>query len=355
MSTRRQRSILAGAAGVGALSVTGVIAQRQHMKRVASDPERDVLENPPAGEPTSVRSADGTTLHVESFGPSDGPTVVLVHGWTELLTFWIYVIRELTAAGMRVVAYDLRGHGHSEPAAAGEYKLARFGEDLESVLTACVPDGQRAVVAGHSLGAMSIAAWAEDHEVGRQVSAAALVNTGVGNLIAEQLLIPVPPIARAVSQTVAVRGFLGARAPLPHYSTPLSSAMIRYTAFSRQASPALVAFYERMLWTCPPRVRADIGIAMSEMDLFDALTRLTVPTSVIAGADDRLTPPSHARRIAEMLPDLRELVVLPDTAHMAPLERPHEVSRAVLGLVSRELAPPVADGSLSAVASDGRS
>jgi pimeloyl-ACP methyl ester carboxylesterase len=317
-----------------------LVGERKHMQRIAADPEREVLENPPAGEATSVRSADGTTLHVETFGTPDGQTVVLVHGWTEMLTFWTYVIRTLTDAGMRVVAYDLRGHGHSEPAAAGEYKLARFGEDLEAVLNACLDDGQRAVVAGHSLGAMSIAAWAQGHEVDRNVRAAALVNTGVGNLIAEQLLIPVPPIARAVSQTVAIRGFMGARAPLPHYTTPLSYALVRYTAFSREASPALVAFFERMLWTCPPRVRADIGIAMSEMDLFDALTRLTVPTSVIAGADDRLTPPSHARRIGEMLPDLRELVVLPSMAHMAPLERPDDVSRVILGLVSDPTASP---------------
>ena len=44
---------------------------------------------------------------------------------------------------------------------------------------------------------------------------------------------------------------------------------------------------------------------MSEMDLHHALARLTVPTLVIAGENDRLTPPSHARRIAEMLPALR--------------------------------------------------
>lgn len=332
MKVSEHGRIWAGAAALGALGLAGAVGERRHMRRIAEDPEREALEHPPAGEPVSVRSADGTQLHVEVFGPADGQTVVLVHGWTEMLTFWIYVIRELTAAGLRVVAYDLRGHGHSEPAAAGEYKLARFGDDLEAVLDGCVPDGQQAVVAGHSLGAMSIAAWAEDHEVGRRVKAALLINTGVGDLIAEQLLIPVPPIARALSNTVAVRGFLGGRAPLPHFSTPLSYAMIRYTAFSREASPALVAFFERMLWTCPPRVRADIGIAMSEMDLSDALARLTIPTTVVGGEQDRLTPPSHSKRIAEMLPNLRELIVLPDTAHMSPLERPHEISRVLAGL-----------------------
>ena len=53
-----------------------------------------------------------------------------------------------------------------------------------------------------------------------------------------------------------------------------------------------------MLVTSPPDARAKIGIAMSDMDLHHALPHLTVPTIVIAGADDRLTPPSHARRIA---------------------------------------------------------
>ena len=87
----------------------------------------------------SVRSADGTALHAEAFGPEDGATVVLAHGWTETLSFWTYVIERLSQRGLRVVAYDLRGHGRSEPAAAHDYEMERFGEDLEAVLEACVP------------------------------------------------------------------------------------------------------------------------------------------------------------------------------------------------------------------------
>jgi pimeloyl-ACP methyl ester carboxylesterase len=95
-----------------------------------------------------------------------------------------------------------------------------------------------------------------------------------------------------------------------------------------------VAFFERMLVTCPPDVRADIGIAMSEMDLHHALPRLTVPTIVLAGADDRLTPPSHARRIAEMLPELRRLTVVENGGHMTPLERPDIVIQALAELAT---------------------
>jgi pimeloyl-ACP methyl ester carboxylesterase len=329
----RNRWLLAGLAGAGALAASGAF-QVALMRRIAKDPEREALGTPPRGRPRRVRSADGTGLHVEVFGPEDAATVVLAHGWTEALQYWVYVIKALSARGLRVVAYDQRGHGDSDPARGGDYTIERFGEDVEAVLAACVPDGQRAVLAGHSLGAMSIAAWAEHHDVHPRVGAAALLSTGVGDLIAEHLLLPLPGIAKALNHTVSIHGFLGNRAPLPRFSTPLSYAAVRYIAFGRDASPAQVAFFERMLVTCPPDVRAKIGLAMSEMDLHDAVPRLTVPTIVIVGAEDRLTPPAHARRIAEALPQLRRLTVLPDTGHMTPLERPDEVTAALVELAA---------------------
>jgi pimeloyl-ACP methyl ester carboxylesterase len=329
----RSRWLWAGLGTAGALAASGVL-EAAHIRAITRDPEREALEHPPEGRPQSVRSADGTGLHVEVFGPEDGDTVLLAHGWTEALQFWTYVIRGLSDNGLRVVAYDLRGHGDSEPAKHGDYAIPRFGEDVEAVLSACVPDGRRAVVAGHSLGAMSIASWAEKHDVERRVRAAALLNTGVENLINENLLLPLPGIANVLNRTIAVHGFLGSKAPLPRFSTPLSSAAIRYIAFGPNASPAQVAFFERMLVTCPPDVRAAVGIAMSEMDLSHALPRLTVPTIVIAGADDKLTPPSHARRIAEMLPRLRRLTVLEETGHMTPLERPGAVIDALAELAT---------------------
>ncbi len=331
--TDRNRWLWAGLGAAGALATSAAI-EAAHMRRIAHDPRKEALDETPHGRVRSVPSADGTALHVEVFGPEDGETVVLAHGWTEALRFWTFVIRGLEDKGLRVVAYDLRGHGDSAPARGGDYAIPRFGEDLEAVLAACVADGRRAVVAGHSLGAMSIASWAEKHDVERRVGAAALLNTGVSDLITENLLLPLPSIARALNRTIALHGFLGSTAPLPRFSTPLSAAAIRYIAFGPDASPAEVAFFERMLVTCPPEVRANVGIAMSDMDLQDALPRLTVPTLVIAGANDRLTPPSHARRIAEMLPQLRRLTVLENAGHMTPLERPDVVIAALAELAT---------------------
>lgn len=335
----------AGAAALAAAGVGGAVLQRRHGQRIASDPENDALRDPPSGNPLAIRSADGTMLHAEVFGPEDGTTLVLAHGWTETLDFWTYVVSDLTAKGLRVVAYDLRGHGDSDPATDDDYAIKRFGEDLEAVLKAGVPEGRRAAVAGHSLGGMSIAAWAEGHDVAQRVFAVAMINTGVGDLITESLLFPVPGFAKAVNKALAVHGFLGARAPLPRTSTPASHAAIRYIAFGPEATPAQIAFYERMLVATPPDARASIGIAMSALELHDALERITVPTLVIGSENDRLTPPSHARKIADMLPNLDRLIVLSDTGHMAPLERPAEVSRAIAKLVARsaDAREPVAD------------
>ena len=333
MQTRGNRQLLAGAGGLAAAIAAAAALQRRHTRRITADPEDAALRTPPHGRPLEIESTDGTRLHAEVFGPERAQAIVLAHGWTESIPYWTYVIGDLSGR-FRMIAYDLRGHGHSQPAADGDYAIARFGEDLEAVLEASLAADERVVVVGHSLGAMSIAAWAEQYDVERRVSAVALLNTGVGDLIAESLLMPVPRVAQLLNRALPPSSFLGSRAPLPRFSTPLSHASIRYVAFGPTASPAQVAFYERMLVACPPDVRADVGIALSELELHHAVRRLTVPAIVLAGANDRLTPPSHARRIARELPQLRKLIVLPDTGHMAPLERPHDVSEAIAELAA---------------------
>jgi pimeloyl-ACP methyl ester carboxylesterase len=276
-----------------------------------------------------VTAPDGTVLHAELFGPRDAPTIVLIHGWTEAIRFWIYEIAELSKE-FRVVAYDLRGHGRSAPAAGNDYSLARLGDDLEAVLAACVPDGQRAVVVGHSLGAMSIAAWAERHDVEARARAAMLLNTGLGGLLAGHMLIRLPAIA---AEPLGRRLFLGNATRIPRFSSPLKTAIIRYVACAPAASPAAIAHFEQMVNECRPDVRALVGLAMADMELHGALARLTVPTRVVAGELDRLTPVAHAQKIAGLLPNLVDLVVLPDTGHLGPLERPREINAAI-----RELA-----------------
>jgi pimeloyl-ACP methyl ester carboxylesterase len=329
----RLRALALTALTVGGAAATAAARQRTYARRIANDPDYRRLSGFRHGVTLSVRSADGTTLHAETFGPAGAATVVLAHGWTEQLSFWTSVITDLTARGLRVVAYDLRGHGGSGPAAGDDYSLERFGDDLEAVLQAALEDGERATVVGHSLGGMAIAAWAKGHDVGEHACAATLVNTGFSDLIADSQVLP--QLSRFVGEPVVRRLFLGSGARMPSVSSPLQHAAIRYLAFGPSATPGEVAYYERMLISCPPHVRAACGLAISDMDLQDAVARLTVPTLVLAGELDKLTPPAHARRIARALPQLERLIELPGTGHMSPLERPAELSAAVAELVAK--------------------
>jgi len=227
-------------------ATAGLAVQLRHLRRIGRNEDYTRLIAPLGGRPQQVISADGTRLHAEAFGPGRGRTVVLAHGWTEQLSFWGPVIKLLAARGMRVVAYDLRGHGRSGPAVEHDYAPERFGEDVEAVLAAAGAevarkDG-RATVVGHSLGAMSIAAWAQRHDFSTHAHAAALVNTGLGDLVKGHLLFGVP--AQWLNHPIASRIFLGSRARIPTFSTPLQQAVIRYAAFGPAATTGEVAFYD---------------------------------------------------------------------------------------------------------------
>jgi pimeloyl-ACP methyl ester carboxylesterase len=346
LGTRTARRA-AGLMGVSA-AVAWELQRRADRRRILADPAHAVLNAPLSGRRIPVRSADGAAIHAEAFGPEGGPTVVLVHGWTCSLRFWTHQIRTLSDE-LRVVAYDLRGHGRSVAPAAPRYSIDAFAADLGAVLQACVPAGERAVVAGHSLGAMCLIAWAGAHRdrVERDLAAAALVNTGLGDLIAEALVLRAPQrLARA--RQVAGRALLGAKAPIPKGTTPLSHRAIRYVALSRSASPAAVAFCERLVLECRRDVRAACGRTLSRLDLRESVQGLGVPTAVIAGARDKLTPPVHARRLAGELPELIDYVEVADAGHMIPVERPEEVSRRLRQLARASLATPRSSPSVRA-------
>lgn len=332
MADRRQIQALA----LAGAAVGWVAVRRSDVRRVRNDPEKDVLFTPFEGEPVAVQSADGTVLHAQVFGPEGAPTIVLLHGWTCQTRFWQYQLRELSQA-FRVVAYDQRGHGLSGAAAAGDYSMEALAADFQAVLDACVPKGERVLAAGHSMGAMTLVAWAGEHpdDVHRRLSGVLLANTGVGDLISETLVVRMPTSLGRLKQAVG-RQILSARLPMPTVPTPLVFRGLRYVAMHKDASPARVAFCENMLLSCSPESRGAFGSTMSRMDLHDSVARLSVPAIVIAGVDDRLTPLPHARRMAESLSGLVELVEIPRSGHMSPIEAP-EIVNAKL----RTLAAPV--------------
>ncbi len=282
---------------------------------------------------TTVASSDGTRLRVAVSGAEDAPTVVLVHGWTCSVRFWRYQLEDLS--DHRLVAYDLRGHGKSDPAADGDYSTAALAADLDAVLDACAPEGSKVVVAGHSMGAMSIVAWAGAYpeKVRERLAGAVLVNTGVERLIAEARILITASVLSAVKRRVG-RRLLGLSLRAPRRPSPLVQRVVRYVALGPRATRDQAQFCEGLFLDCPADVRAAFGATLSDLDLGEALHSLTVPTVVIAGEVDRLTPPVHSRSIAAALPDAT-LLELEGVGHCAPIEAHAEVSGQIRALSER--------------------
>src|SRR5690349_2234195 len=115
---------------------------------------------------TKVSLPDGVRLHVEEYGdPSSPLTVVLLHGWTLDARLWRHQIQDLPVnlgAPVRIIAFDLRGHGHSTACPPHTTTLAQLADDLHAVLQDRVPDG-RVVLVGHSMGGMTIMEYAHRH------------------------------------------------------------------------------------------------------------------------------------------------------------------------------------------------
>ena len=326
----RRRSALAALAGAAGIAAAGALAQRRLVDSIAADPESERLRRPLGGEESAVAGADGNRLHLEAFGPVDAPKLVLVHGWMCRIEFWRYPIDEL-ARDFRVIAYDQRGHGRS--AEAGDYSFDSFADDLGALLEAVAAEDERVVVAGHSMGAMTIAAWAgrRPADVERRLSACLLSSTGLGDLITQSVVLRTPERMTGLRDPLG-RLLLGAQLPMPSTPTPLGDAAVRYVAMNPGSSPARVAFVRRMVLSSNPKARGAAGRSMAEMDLWHALDSLVVPTTVITGATDKLTPPALAHRLAERLPTLVELVELPGIGHMAPIEAPERVNAAIRSL-----------------------
>ena len=325
-------ALLAGAAGI-------LATELRHRHELERDPDRELLQNPLRGTRLDVASDDGAWLYAEAFGPQNAPTVVLVPGWTEQLRIFDLLTRGLLGRGFRVVAYDLRGQGRSDRKPGLDQSIERYGEDLGAVLAATCGDRDDVIVAGHSLGGMSILAWAGTAEMARQVRAVALISTGASTLVDAQTLLPAT-IPQAARRQIANQ-LLARDAPLLRLSTAASRALTRHLMFGPAPSPAQVEFVEQMIWTMRPRLRASAGATLRRLDLTASLERVTVPTLVVVGDRDRLTPPVQAERMVASLPHVVEFLHLPDCGHAVPLERPSELVDALARLAAAVgLEPP---------------
>ncbi|MGA5563134.1 alpha/beta fold hydrolase [Streptomyces platensis] len=288
---------------------------------------------PPVPRTTrTVTSADGARLYAEIHGPESAPAVVLAHGWTCSTAFWAPVVRDL-ATDHKVVVYDQRGHGRSPAAGPAGHSTHALADDLVAVLEATLAAGERAVLGGHSMGGMTIMAAAERPRLRERAAAALLCSTGSADLPAESRVFP---LRSPQGRRRAHRLMLRSRAPLGPVS-PLTRRALKYATMGPAATAEQIEACARIVHGCPTAVRARWGTVLDGLELTGGAARLELPTAVLAGTADRLTPPVQARRLAAVLPDFRGLTELPGLGHMTPIEDPGAVSGRLRALVRDHL------------------
>lgn len=293
----------------------------------------------PPSRTLTVRAADGTPLHAEVFGPPDGYPIVFTHGITCAIRAWAHQISDL-ATDYRVIAFDHRGHGRSGVPRRGGYSLEHLAADLDSVLEATLAPRERAVLAGHSMGGIAIAAWSAHYrdKVRRRADAVALINTTTGDLVREVKLLSVPRELSGLSgaRVLAARGLIAAFGgfPVPAAARIPSRYVVAMLAVGKDADPGAARVIYELFARTSPAGRG--GCAKMLVDALGSrhleLDGLTVPTLVIGSERDRLTPIGQSRRIARTAPNVVGLVELPG-GHCSMLEQPREVNRHLRALV----------------------
>lgn len=325
---------LAGAVVAG--TAVGVLRGREH-RRQRGEPFGEL----PAEHGQPVVADDGVTLWVERNRPA-ALTVVLCHGFALDMRMWFYQRRDLPGLvgdGLSVVCYDHRSHGRSGHSSRRSSTIDQLGRDLGAVLAATVPDGP-VVLVGHSIGAMTIMALAEQRQelFAERVVGVALLCTSAGDL---GRLALARPFLSERSMLTGFGAMAAARRPdvvdLGRRLTAVAvKPLIRKLGFGEgPVDPEVVDLVDQMISATSLEVLTDFAHTLGQHDRYRALAGLRHCDVLVMGGDaDRLTPYSHTEALAAQLPDA-ELVRIPGAGHLAMLERPDFVNEHLAAWLRR--------------------
>ncbi len=245
-----------------------------------------------------------------------GPAVVLVHGYPLDGAMWSGVARAL-AGRFRVLKPDLPGRG--ETAAPAEGRIEDYADFLDAVFEGL---GEPAGLAGFSMGGYASLALVRRRPAA--LRALALVDTrasaddAAGKAKREEAI-----------NTVRAQGV-----------APIAEAMVaRLLGPMSLSNRDLVDRLKRiMLRQKPETVAADLAAMRDRPDSSDVLREIAVPTLVVVGDSDTLTPPSDSQAMAGTIPGAR-LVTVPAAGHLTPMERPGAVAAALGDFFAAALEP----------------
>ena len=250
---------------------------------------------------------NGVNLAVDIQG--EGPAVLFVHGYPLDRRLWAHQVATLD--GFRRIAPDLRGMGQSDAPDLG-YSIETYAGDLAGLLdTLGIED---AVLCGLSMGGYVALEFVRRWR--KRVRALVLMDTRAEADTAEG--------KRGRDTAAATAREEGAAAVAEGLVPRMLSPAIQ------RASPEIVDEVRRMMAATPVAgMVGALGAMRDRLDSTDLLPGLAgLPTLVMVGADDGLTPPTEAQAIAAAVPGAR-LTVIAGAGHLPPLERPAETTAAL--------------------------
>jgi pimeloyl-ACP methyl ester carboxylesterase len=279
---------------------------------------------PGAAEPSAdglhIETDDGVILAGEQAGA--GAPIVLLHGLTATRRYVVMGSRLLERSGLRVIAYDARGHGRSTPAPdRGAYGYERLASDLLCVLDAL--DIERATLAGASMGAHTIVRLALDYP--ERVAAVGLITPSydpAADMTSPGAFAGWDALAQGLRED-GVEGFLAAYdfAAVPDAWRATVATVVRQRLSAHDHPEAVADALEAV-----PRSRPFARI--------EELAGIEAPAIVVASRDE--ADPGHplavGERDAQAIPGARLLVEAPGRSPLA--WQGGQLSRALLDLAA---------------------
>ncbi|MFD0365874.1 alpha/beta fold hydrolase [Nocardia sp. GCM10030253] len=336
------RGGLATAGVVGTLA--GAHALRRMGARVLWPARRDEYRDEnfallDADRSGAVLTEDGVRLATRECGPEDAPvTVIFVHGFCNTMESFHFQRRDLEkrwGARVRLVLFDLRGHGGSGTPTTESCTVAQLGRDLAAVIETRAPTGPVALV-GHSLGGMAVLAAAAQFPdlFAARVIGIGLLSTAAAEVtsagIAQLLRNPAVDGFRLAVHTAPALIQAG-RATARHVIAPI----LHVSSYHGPVSATLSRFTTMMIDRTPVETIVKFLKAIELHDESAALPTLArLPVLVLGGTHDLVIPFRNSRALAAALPN-SELVRLDDAAHMAHLQYPDIVNAALDRLLVR--------------------
>lgn len=254
---------------------------------------------------------DHTRLAVHTAGK--GPLAVLVHGYPLDHRMWLDTMHGPLAERRTLVAIDLRGHGLSPWCGDAVHTMDLFADDVAAVVHTI--SDEPVDLLGLSMGGyVAQAVWARHPRLVRSLCLADTKAKGdddagkAGRDAAMRTVLEKgrPAIAAAMAQKLLA----------PRADTDPHGMLLRARLHSMIEGTAVEA------------IVADLRGLRERPDRSPMLPTITVPTLVVVGEQDTLTPPDEARRVASAIPGGR-CVVVPGCGHLTPMEDPAAFAREV--------------------------